>query len=274
MINLLKIEWLKLKNYTAFKVMAIFFAIGVFALNYIVFLIFKEIDNSKVPGAAIVSYSPYNFENTWQSTSYATGFILILPSLLLLMLFTNEYTFKTHRQNIIDGLSRQQFISVKIMMALIFAMASTLLVLLSAFIFGLASGTSFSLHGMLFVGYFFLKALSYNLIAILFSVLIKRTAFAIGIFFIYLGAENIVSRLLDFLSVRIRTNSGTDFGYIGDYLPMNAADGLLEFPPHPLKTISKSVMPSDYTWIVFALAIAYLVLFYVWSRRKFINADL
>lgn len=159
-------------------------------------------------------------------------------------------------------------------MALIFAIASTLLVLLSAFIFGLASGTSFSVHGMLFVGYFFLKALSYNLIAILFSVLVKRTAFAIGIFFIYLGAENIVSRLLDFLSVRIRTDSGTDLGYIGDYLPMNAADGLLEFPPHPLKTMSKAVMPSDYTWIVFALAIAYLILFYVWSRRKFINADL
>jgi ABC-2 type transport system permease protein len=199
---------------------------------------------------------------------------LLLPSILLLMLFTNEYTFKTQRQNIIDGLSRQQFISVKITMALIFAFASTLLVLLSALIFGVASGTSFSVHGILFVGYFFLKALSYNLIAILFSVLVKRTGFAIGIFFIYLGAENIVSRLLDFLSVKIRTNTGTDLGYIGDYLPMNAADGLLEFPPHPLKTMSKAIMPSDYNWLVFALAMAYLMLFYIWARRKFINADL
>jgi ABC-2 type transport system permease protein len=274
MINLLKIEWLKIKNYTAFKVMTIFFAIGVFALNYIVFLIFREIDNSKEASAVIVSFSPYDFENTWQSTSYTTGFILLLPSLLLLMLFTNEYTFKTHRQNIIDGLSRQQFISVKIMMALIFAITSTLLVLLSAFVFGLASGTSFSLHGILFVGYFFLKALSYNLIAILFSVLVKRTGFAIGIFFIYLGAENIISRLLDVLSMKIRKDSGTDLGYIGDYLPMNAADGLLEFPPHPIKTMTKAMMPSDYTWLVFALAMAYLILFYLWSRRKFINADL
>jgi hypothetical protein len=274
MTELLKIEWLKIKNYTAFKVMTIFFAIGVFALNYIIFLIFKEIDNSKVAGAAIVSYSPYSFENTWQSTSYVTGFILLLPSLLLLMLFTNEYTFKTHRQNIIDGLSRQQFISVKIMVGVIFALASTLLIMISALIFGLASGTSFSLHGMEFVGYFFIKAITYNLIAILFSVWVKRTGFAIGIFFIYLGAENIISRLLDFLSLRIRTDSGTDLGYIGDYLPMNAADGLLEFPPHPLKTMSKAVLPSDYAWIVFALAMAYLVIFYLWSRRKFINADL
>ena len=126
MINLLKIEWLKIKNYTAFIVMTLFFIIGVFALNYIVFIVNKNIVKN-VPGAGLVSFSPYDFTNTWQSTSYATGFILLLPSLLLLMLFTNEYTFKTHRQNIIDGLSRQQFISVKIMMALIFAFAATLL---------------------------------------------------------------------------------------------------------------------------------------------------
>ena len=273
MINLLKIEWLKIKNYTAFIVMTLFFVVGVFALNYIVFLVNKNIVKN-VPGAGLVSFSPYDFENTWQSTSYATGFILLLPALLLLMLFTNEYTFKTHRQNIIDGLSRQQFISVKIMMALIFAIVATLLVIISALIFGWGSGTSFSLNGILFVGYFFLKALSYNLIAILFSVLVKRTGFAIGIFFIYLGTENIVSQLLNVLSMKLKRENGTDLGNIGDYLPINAADALLEFPDNPIKTMSKAIMPSDYTWLVFALAMAYLILFYIWSRRKFINADL
>ena len=273
MINLLKIEWLKIKNYTAFIVMTLFFVVGVFALNYIVFTVNKNIVKN-VPGAGLVSFSPYDFENTWQSTSYATGFILLLPALLLLMLFTNEYTFKTHRQNIIDGLSRRQFISVKIMMAFIFAIVATLLVIISALIFGWGSGTPFSLNGIVFVGYFFLKALSYNLIAVLFSVLVKRTGFAIGIFFIYLGTENIISQLLNVLSMKLKRENGTDLGNIGDYLPMNAADGLLEFPDNPIKTMSKAIMPSDYTWLVFALAMAYLILFYIWSRRKFINADL
>ena len=273
MINLLKIEWLKIKNYSAFKVMTLFFIIGVFALNYIVFIVNKNIVKN-VPGAGLVYFSPYDFENTWQSTSYATGFILLLPSLLLLMLFTNEFTFKTHRQNIIDGLSRQQFISIKIMMALIFAVVATVLVMVSALIFGFGSGTSFSFNGILFVGYFFLKALTYNLIAILFSVLVRRTGFAIGIFFIYLGSENIISQLLNVLSMKIKQENSVDLGNIGDYLPMNAADGLLEFPDNPIKTMSKAIMPTDYTWLVFALAMAYLILFYFWSRRKFINADL
>jgi ABC-2 type transport system permease protein len=273
MIHLLKIEWLKLKNYTAFKVMIIFFVVGVFALNYIVFIVNKNIVKN-VPGAGLVSFSPYDFNNTFQTTSYATGYILLLPALLILMLFTNEYTFKTHRQNIIDGLSRQQFISVKMMMALIFAFVSTLLVMVSALIFGFASGTSFSLHGIGFTGFFFLKALTYNVIAVLFSVIVKRTGFAIGIFFIYLGSENIISQLLDVLSIKIKRENNIDLGSLGDYLPMNAADGLLLFPDNPIKAMSKSIMPADNTWLVLALALAYLFIFYYWARRKFINADL
>ncbi len=273
MTELLKIEWLKLKNYIAFKILAIFFIVGVFALNYIVYLVNKEIVNN-VPGTGLISFSPYNFENTWQSTSYATGFILLLPALLLVMLFTNEYTYKTHRQNIIDGMNRQQFISVKIMMALIFASVSTLLVMMTALIFGFATGTSFSLNGIEFVGYFFMKALSYNMIAVLLSVLIRRTGFATGIFFIYLGAENIISQLLNVLSLKIKQEQNIDLGNFGDYLPMNAADSLLQFPDNPIKSLSKSMMPTDHTWLAFTLAITYLVIFYFWSRKKFMSADL
>jgi ABC-2 type transport system permease protein len=273
MIHLLKIEWLKLKKYTAFKVLGLFFVIGVFATNYIVFSVNKNIV-STINTRGLISFSPYSFENTWQTSSYVTGFILLLPSLLLIMLFTNEYTYKTHRQNIIDGLSRQQFISVKIMLGLIFASIATIIVFINALIFGLASGTDFSFAGIEYVGYFFLKALSYNMIAVLFSVLIKRTGFATGVFFIYLGAENILSQYLVFLSMKLKNNSGVEVGNLGDYLPMNAADGLLTFPKNTITNMAKSVLPSDFTWLVIALAMAYLLLFYWWARRKFINSDL
>jgi ABC-2 type transport system permease protein len=273
MIELLKIEWLKLKNYTAFKVMAICFGVGVFAANYIVYSVNKNIIQN-VPSGGLASFSPYNFSNTWQTTSYVTGYILLLPALLLIMLFTNEYTFKTHRQNIIDGLSREQFIGVKLCMALIGAVIATVLVIVTALLFGVTSGSSFSIAGIEYVGYFFLKALSYNLIAVLISVLIKRTGFATSVFFIYLGAENIFSQLLNVLSIKMKADSNIDLGSIGDYLPMNAADALLAFPDNPIKSLSKAMMPSDYTWIVLALALGYIVLFYIWAKRKFINADL
>lgn len=273
MKSLLKIEWLKIKHYTVFKVLAIFFVIGVALTNYIVFSVNKNIV-SNINTAGIVSFSPYNFENTWQTTSYATGFLLILPALLIIILVTNEFSFRTSRQNIIDGWSRHEFVVVKMVLALIISLISTLLVLVTASVFGLFSGSSFSLNGFSHVGYFFLKALSYNMIAILIAVLIRRTGFAIGLYFIYLGAENIVSQLLDVWSMKLRSDYDVDLGSMGDYLPMNASDGLLTFPDNPLKSMAKSALPTDYHWLVLACAIFYLLLFVFWSRKRFLTADL
>ncbi len=274
MLNLLKIEWLKIKNYRAFIVLSLFFVIGVFLTNYITFLVNKNIIGKMNTAGLVSSFSPYNFSNTWQTTSYATGFLLILPALLIIILVTNEYTYRTVRQNIIDGWSRAEFIDVKLVIALIVAVVSTILVLLTALGFGLASGSEFSLNGFSHVGFFFLKSLSYNLIAVLISVLIKRTGFAIGLYFIYLGAENVIAQLLDVWSLKIRRDNNIDLGSMGDYLPMNASDGLLTFPDNPLKQIAKSSLPTDYFYVVISLAIIYIFLFILLSRKKFLNADL
>ncbi|MFC4263450.1 ABC transporter permease [Ferruginibacter yonginensis] len=273
MKKLLSIEWLKLKHYGAFKVLAIFFVVGVILTNYLVYIFNKNVIG-KSEGAQMLSFSPYSFNNTWQTTSYATGFLIILPAMLLIIIITNEYTFKTNRQNIIDGWSRHEFISVKLVLALLFAVVSTILVILTALGFGFASGTSFGLNGVSHVGFFFLKALTYCLFAVLISVIIKKTGFAIGLYMIYVVLENFVSQMLDIGSIKLKKDTGADLGSVGDYLPLNASDGLLTFPENPLKTMAKSVLPTDYTWLVVAFAIFYIVLFVVWSRKKYTNADL
>ncbi len=276
MNNLLKIEWLKIKNYGAFKILIIFFSIGVVLTNYIVFSVNKNIIGSisESTGGVVGKFSPYDFSSTWQTTSYATGYLLILPAMLLIILITNEYSFRTSRQNIIDGWSRKEFIAVKLMLALLIAVFSTLLVIITAMVFGLFSGSSFSTNGIENVGFFFLKALSYNVLAVFLSVVLKKTGLVIGLYFIYLGAENIISQLLDVWSIKLKTDGVGDFGSMGDYLPMNAADGLLRFPDNPLKALAQSSLPSNYFWVVFICTIVYLILFTWWSRRVFIKSDL
>lgn len=274
MQQLLKTEWLKIKNYTAFKVLSIFFLVGVVLSNYIVYVFNKNVVENVNAVGMMGSFNPYSFENTWQTTSYATGFLLMLPALLIIILVTNEYTYKTSRQNVIDGWSRREFIEVKIMMALIISIISTLMVILTALVFALFSQTDFSLNSVSHVGFFFLKALSYNMIAVLIAVLIKRTGFAIGLYFIYLGTENIISQLLDVWSMKIRKDHDIDLGSMGDYLPMNASDGLLTFPENNLKSLAKNVLPTDYTMVVLGLALVYLILFVYFSRKRFMKADL
>jgi hypothetical protein len=110
--------------------------------------------------------------------------------------------------------------------------------------------------------------------AVLVSVLIKKTGFAIGVYFIYLGAENILSQMLDFWSMKLKGDKTVDLGSLGDYLPMNASDGLLTFPDNPIKSLAKGALPTDYTYVVLAFALAYLCLFIWWSRAKYLKADL
>jgi ABC-type transport system involved in multi-copper enzyme maturation permease subunit len=229
--------------------------------------------NEAQTATLIGRFNPYDFYYTWQTTSYTTG-LPMLPALLLIILVTNEFTFRTNRQNIIDGWSRDEFVNVKMALAVIFALVSTLLVIISALLFGVMSGSEFSVNGISHVGFFFLKALSYNLLAVLISVWVRRTGFAVGIYFIYLGAENIISQLLDVWSLKLRSSNGIDLGSMGDYLPMNASDGLLTFPDNPLKAIAKTTLPTDYTYVVVAFAVAYVVLFYWLGRKKIVEKDL
>ncbi len=272
--TLLHTEWLKLKQYMVFKLIAIFFGIGVIATNYIVYSFNKNVVGNMQGANMIGSFSPYNFDKTWQTTSYATGWLLMLPAMLIIILITNEFTYRTMRQHIIDGWSRLDAVRVKLAMVFIFAAVSTLLVILTALGFGLASGTSFSFEGFAHVGFFFLKALTYNLIAAFIAVWIRRTGFAIGLFFIYMGAENIISQLMDVWSMQLRSSDNIDLGTLGDYLPMSASDGLLTFPANPLKTMASSVMPTYNPWVIGAFAIAYVLLFLWLIRRNVLTKDL
>jgi ABC-2 type transport system permease protein len=201
---------------------------------------------------------------------------LLLPGLLLILLITNEFTFRTHRQNIIDGTSREDFINVKMVMALISAVAATVLVIITALIFGFASGTSFSMDRFDSVGYFLLKAVSYNMIALLFAVLVRKTGFAIGLFFIYMGFENILSAMLQGLSIKLKADYSFDIGNMGDYLPMNSADGLLHFPENTITNMANNsrIMPHDYMTVSLLLALLYLLLYFVWSKNRIIKTDL
>jgi len=273
MLQLLKVEWLKIKNYNAFKVITILFFAGIVLSNYLPKRLARSVSETKA-GMILGSYSPYNFEYVWQTTSFVTGCLLIIPAMLMIILVTNEFTYRTNRQNIIDGWSRKQFIDVKIALAFVFALVCTIAVIITALIFGFVSGTDFSLNNIDHVLFFFLKAFTYFIIAILISVLIRRTGFAIGIFFIYLGGENLISFLLDLWSIKLRTVNKVDPGSLGNYLPMNAADGLLAFPENPLKAMTRDVISTDYFWLVLGLALAYVLLFLWWSRQRIIKADL
>lgn len=275
MIKLLRIEWMKIKSYNAFIVISAFFALGVFFANYLAYYFKKNVIDTSDPTGLLSSGSPFGFPKVWQTTSYYSGLLLLLPGLLLLILITNEFAYRTHRQNIIDGISRIKFTQVKLLMGVITALICTILVFITALIFGLiVNSGSFSFDGIQNIGYFFLKALTYNFLAILIGVLVRKTGFAIAVFFIYTVVENGISLMLYVYSIKIKKDQNIDLGNMGNYLPMNASDGLLYSPFDSITGLANKILPADYTWLVLSLAIVYLALFYFWSEKRMAKSDL
>jgi len=263
MLHLLKIEWMKVKNYGTFWVLSILYIVSVFGANYIGYLFYTSAPKNDPMSKAIIG-TPFNFPDVWQMVSYISSFLMFMPGLLLIISFTNEYSFKTHRQNIIDGLSRKEFIGVKILLTFIVAFVATVAVFLTALLFGLyESTTAFSLEKVEYIGCFFIQVLSYCSVALLFSLLFKRSGIAIGVYFLYtLILENMIAGFLN----RYADN-------IGRYLPLETTDNLIR-PPVFKVIINQLGVPSYNTTALLIMSAIYLALYYFISFRKFQSDDL
>ncbi|HEX8332973.1 MAG TPA: ABC transporter permease [Segetibacter sp.] len=263
MLQLLKVEWMKVKNYRTFWVLSALYLISIFGVNYIVHHIQSLTPRKNDMANMLLGAPPFEFPEVWQSVSYVSSFLLFIPGLLIIISFTNEFSFKTHRQNIIDGWSRKQFILVKMLLTFILALVSTLAVFLTAFGFGLyEGGQEVSFEKIENIGYFFVQALSYSAVALLFSLLFKRAAIAVGVYFLYAFVlENMLAGLLN----HYVNNSGR-------YLPLESTDNLIPFPF--LRNVVKQFTTETNVTVLLAVSAAYLSIYYVISIRKFQRDDL
>ncbi|HWB90224.1 MAG TPA: ABC transporter permease, partial [Puia sp.] len=231
MLHLLRIEWLKVKSYRTFWVLLAITVLSIPGINY---MLYSVMDNSfpKVKGKSVLG-SPFAFPDAWQTVSWNSSLLFIIPAILIITLTTNEYTFKTHRQNIIDGWSRIEFISVKLFELLLLSIGCTAVVFLTAFIFGAWVNKAPDGVGMWqdcrFVFFYFVQMLSYSTIAFVMTILIKRAGLSIAAFLAYMLVENII--------VGIGHNLYKFRGV--DYLPEEVTDRLI---PQPY---FKMIMPHD-----------------------------
>lgn len=262
MLQLLKVEWMKVKNYTTFWVLSILYLVSIYGATYISHLIYESKPKNDNGMSTSFIGKPFDFPDIWHMVSYVSSFLMFLPGLLIIISVTNEYSFKTHRQNVIDGWSRKQFINVKIALAAIVSIVATITVFIVAIIFGLQEGTTFSFEKVEYVGYFFIQAFSYCMFALLLSVLFRRAAIAIGVFFLY---STIIENLLAGLLNKYADN-------IGRYLPLETTDNLIRIPV--FKVIINQLLASYNTTLLLTMSAVYLALYYIAAYRKFTTADL
>ncbi len=236
MISLLKIEWLKIKKYPAFWWMLGIVMLTYPGINLMFFSVYKEITQGKEMAnnlAKMLLGNPFAFPETFHTVAYFSSFFVLLPAILVIMLITNEYQYRTFRQNIIDGWSRYQFIGSKLIDVAIISFIATLAYIAVAIGFGIYSD-ALSINRwaeqLEYIPLFFLQTFAQLTIAFLLGYLVKKAFIALGVFlFYYLIVENILAGYLKY----------KQFSW-GRFLPFEMSDGILVAPAFAGKFGDKS----------------------------------
>lgn len=269
MLHLLRVEWLKIKNYRTFWILLAMTILSIPGLNYV---IYDLMNNSfpKTKGGQSVVGSPFAFPDAWQTVSWNSSMLFIIPAILIITLTTNEFTFKTHRQNIIDGWSRRQFLSVKLVELLLLAVVCTIVVFVTVLVFGcignkVALGQSIWQDAR-FLFFYFVQLLSYSTIAFLMALLIRRSGLAIGAFLIYMLGENIIVGL-----------GRHKFNVDGvDYLPEEVTDRLIPQPylRRVFESSADTARWENHIPVYLVVALVYLAIYYFITDRRITKSDL
>jgi ABC-type transport system involved in multi-copper enzyme maturation permease subunit len=226
MINLLKTEWLKIKSYKAFWWLLAITALTYPGINYLFYKVYdsqKSSKNEAVQMAISLIKNPFAHPEVWHSVAYFSSWFIFIPAVLIIMFITNEYSYKTHKQNIIDGWSRNQFMTGKMLNLVIVTLIITLLYIAVSLVTGrvnAADGTGSFFDGAGYIGLFTLQTFAQLSIAFMIGFLVRKAFISLGIFiFYFLILEPIVVGI-----GRVKANDMFRF------LPLEISDRMIPIP--------------------------------------------
>jgi ABC-2 type transport system permease protein len=264
MRRIIRVELLKIRsNGTFWTLICIYFLIlltiffsGKFFLN---FLGKQEESISNIVDPSIIPI--YEFPDVWHNLTYVAGFLKFILAVYVIISITNEVSYGTLRQNIMNGLSRWDFLVSKLFLVFLLSLASAIFVLLTGFILGfLYSGTR-DIHDIItymeFIPAYLLQVSAYLLFALFIGVLIKRTGLAMGLLFLYtLIIEPIIA-------LRIKTE------WIKGLLPLKAINNLIRLPfkKYILREIQDYVAWDDLIIVCIYIIILTLAIYLILRKR-------
>ncbi|MEN9884108.1 MAG: hypothetical protein RLZZ420_1325 [Bacteroidota bacterium] len=230
--NIFQTEWLKVKNYRAFWVLLSITAISFPGVNAIAYFAFKNAAEGPSQGGQLMKMllgNPFAFPQTFHTTAYLSSFFAFIPAVVVIMLITNEFQFKTHRQNIIDGWQKHTFIWGKFISVLLITLLVTVFYLAVASTLGFIATkevkSAVLYEKAYFIVLFSLQLFSQLSVAFLLGLLIRKAFIAYGIFIFYTFIiENILVGIFKLKAKKL----GYDYGH---FLPFEISDRLIPVPP-------------------------------------------
>jgi ABC-2 type transport system permease protein len=226
MLHLLKIDLKKMTSYRTFWVVCgLYFltlgfaaASGMELLKALANLIDDFGQNINIDRIPL-----YHFPDVWMNLIWFGGLLKVVLSIMVVISITNEFTYRTLRQNIIDGLSRTEFLISKILTNVLLSLMSVVMIFLIGLVTGLIYSPSIEINKILsdlefFLAYF-LEIFFFLSYALMLGVLIQRS----GLTIIFL----LLSQMIELI---ITSNLDDYVPGVIPYFPMRSIWNLIDFP--------------------------------------------
>ncbi|MFV8359771.1 ABC transporter permease [Flavobacterium sp. LS1P3] len=172
----------------------------------------------------------FNFPFIWHFNTYIAAVLKLFLAIVIVSMMANEYSYGTLKQNLIDGMSKKEFIQSKFITVVLFATVSTIFVFIMSLILGL-SYSSYTEFGIIFSDLkyllaYFVKLVGFFSFCLFLGILVKRSAFALGFLLVWNIIEGIINGVLTF---KVFPNS-TTAASITQFLPLQSMSNLIVEP--------------------------------------------
>lgn len=182
----------------------------------------------------------FNFPIIWHITTYFSALFKFFFAIVVVSMIGNEYSNKTLKQNLIDGLSKKEFILSKFYVIVFFSLISTVIIFIISLILGLiySSYNEFSIiiQQMEFLVAYFVKLVGFFSFCLFLGVLAKRSAFALAFLFVDLILEWIVLGLIAWKS------SYEIAQKVQNFFPLTSMSNLIK---QPFQRVAMTKFPSN-----------------------------
>lgn len=281
MLRLLNIEIHKLKNSRASKIL-----IGTYfvLLTSIALIAAIKFDIGPIE-FHLAEQGIFNFPYIWHFNTFMASIFKFFLLLVIVSMMANEYSNRTLKQNLIDGLSKKEFILSKFYTVILFAAISTLFVFVVSLILGYiySDYNEFSIvfSELNYLFAFFIKLVGFFSFGLFMGILIKRSAFAVGGILVWFFLENIFRGFL-FWKYKDIDNAGDRVAQIMRYLPLESMQNLIKEPFTRLsavQTVANQVgedLSKDFSvhWYEIAIVLVWTTLFIYASYKILLKRDL
>ena len=182
----------------------------------------------------------FNFPFIWHFNTYIAAILKFFLAIVIVSMMANEYSYGTLKQNLIDGMSKKEFITSKFLTVVFFALSSTLFIFVMSLILGYSfssyTETAIVFSGMEYLLAYFIKLVGFFSFCLFLGVVVKRSAFALGFLLVWNIIEGIAKGILTF---KVFPKSETA-AQITQFFPLESMSNLI-IEPFTRLSIIKSI---------------------------------